>query len=181
MEVIEIIKDAFEFPSKDMKILLVYIVLSLLAGAFSLGGALMYGLGFYKSELFLWGGLALIIAMVIAWIMYGYSISVIKSGIELDDTVPEFSWWDNFITGFDNFIVTIVYFIIIPAVRVYFFVILVYNDLTDVGLLLRNQIMQFFFVHKGILAFDFLIFGIFKIILSELKMHFNSYFVRMSS
>lgn len=114
MEVIEIIKDAFEFPSKDMKILLVYIVLSLLAGAFSLGGALMYGLGFFNSELFLWGGLALIIAMVIAWVMYGYSISVIKSGIELDDKVPEFNWWDNFITGFNNFIVTIVYFLI-PA------------------------------------------------------------------
>lgn len=126
MEVIDIIKDAFEFPSKDMKILLVYIVLSLLAGAFSLGGALMYGLGFYKSELFLWGGLALIIAMVIAWIMYGYSISVIKSGIELDNTVPEFSWWDNFITGFDNFIVTIVYFLI-PA-----FIVAVIGIITDI-------------------------------------------------
>ena len=62
----------------------------------------------------MWGGMAVIISLLIGWVMYGYLISVIKSGIEQSDEVPGFEWWENFITGFNNFIVTIVYFVI-PA------------------------------------------------------------------
>ena len=74
----------------------------------------MYVLGFVSPECFLWGGIAVIISMLIGWVLSGYLISIIKSGIELDDQVPVFEWWDNFITGFNYFIVSIVYFII-PA------------------------------------------------------------------
>ena len=58
--------------------------------------------------------------------MSGYLISVIKSGIDLDSEVPEFSWWDNFITGFNNCIVSIVYFII-PA-----FIVVIAGYLTNI-------------------------------------------------
>ena len=50
MEVMEIIKDAFVFPSKDMKILLIYVILSVVAGLFSLGGTFAYILGFIVPE-----------------------------------------------------------------------------------------------------------------------------------
>ena len=126
MEVIEIIKDAFEFPSKNMNIFLKYVLLSLVAGIFLIGGLLAYVLGFINPESFLWGGMALIVAMLIGWVLSGYSISVIKSGIDLDDEVPEFKWWDNFITGFNNFIVSIVYFLI-PA-----FIVVVVGYLTNI-------------------------------------------------
>ena len=119
MEVIEIIKEAFLFPSKDYRTLLIYVLLSVLACGFSFIGILVYVLGFIIPECFLWGGMAVIISMLIGWVMYGYLISVTKSGIDLDDEVPEFEWWDNFITGFNNFIVAIVYFII-PALIVVF-------------------------------------------------------------
>ena len=114
MDVIDIIKDSFIFPSKDMKTLLIYVLLSLIAGAFSLVGILVYILGFIQPECFMWGGMAIVVSMLIGWVMYGYSVSVIKSGIDLSDEVPKFEWWENFIIGFDNFIVTIVYFLI-PA------------------------------------------------------------------
>ena len=114
MEVMEIIKDAFVFPSKDMKTLLIYVILSVVAGLFSLGGTFAYILGFIVPEFFMWGGMAVIISMLIGWVLYGYLVSVIKSGIEQSDEVPQFEWWENFITGFNNFIVTIVYFVI-PA------------------------------------------------------------------
>jgi len=114
MEIMEIIKDAFVFPSKDIKILLIYVVLSIIAGAFSVIGTLVYVLGVVNPECFMWGGIAVIISLLIGWVMSGYLVSVIKSGIDQDDEVPEFVWWDNFITGFNNFIVSIVYFII-PA------------------------------------------------------------------
>ena len=126
MDVIEIIKDAFVFPSKNIKILLIYVVLALLAGAFSVGGTLVYILGFITPECFMWGGIAFIVSLVIGWLLSGYLISVVKSGIDLDDEVPEFEWWKNFNTGFDNFIVSIVYFII-PA-----FIVLVVGFLTNV-------------------------------------------------
>ena len=114
MDVIEIIKDAFVFPSKNIQVLLIYVVLSIVAGVLSVGGTLTYALGIVSPECFMWGGLACVVAMLIGWVLSGYLISVIKSGIDLDSEVPEFSWWDNFITGFNNCIVSIVYFII-PA------------------------------------------------------------------
>lgn len=114
MDVIEIIKDAFVFPSKDFKILLIYVLLSVIAGVFSVFGTLVSLLGFVVPECFMWGGMAAIVSMLIGWVLYGYLVSVIKSGIERSDEVPQFEWWENFITGFNNFIVTIVYFLI-PA------------------------------------------------------------------
>ena len=114
MEIIEIIKDAFVFPSKNIQQLLIYVVLSILAGAFSVIGTLVYILGFINAQCFLFGGLIFIASLLIGWVLLGYLISVIKSGIDLDDEVPVFEWWENFITGFNNFIVSIVYYII-PA------------------------------------------------------------------
>lgn len=126
MEIIEIIKNALVFPSENVGTFLIFVVLSILASAFSAIGVLVYALGVVNAELFLWGGLAAVIAMVIGWVMSGYLISVIKSGIELDDEVPEFEWWENFTTGFNNFIVSIVYFVI-PA-----FIVVVVGYLTNV-------------------------------------------------
>ena len=126
MDVIEIIKDSFKFPSKNIRMLLIYEVLAILAAAFSVIGTFAYVLGFISPECFLWGGCAVVVSLLIGWVLSGYLISVIKSGIELDDEVPEFVWWDNFITGFDCFIVLIVYYII-PA-----FIALVVAVITNV-------------------------------------------------
>ena len=126
MDVIEIIKDAFVFPSKNIQVLLIYVVLSIVAGVLSVGGTLTYALGIVSPECFMWGGLACVVAMLIGWVLSGYLISVIKSGIDLDSEVPEFSWWDNFITGFNNCIVSIVYFII-PA-----FIVVIAGYLTNI-------------------------------------------------
>jgi hypothetical protein len=126
MDVMELIKDAFVFPSKNIKNLLIYELLAIVAGIFSLGGTVTYFLGVLNPELFMWGGIACIISMLIGWVLSGYLISVIKSGIDLDDKVPEFEWWENFTTGFDNFIVTIVYFVI-PA-----FIVVVVGYLTNI-------------------------------------------------
>ena len=114
MEIVEIIKDALVFPSTDLRTFFIFVLLTIFASVFGTVGILLYILGVLNAEFFLWGGLAAIVAILIGWVMSGYSISVIKSGIELEDEVPEFVWWDNFITGFNGFIVSIVYFII-PA------------------------------------------------------------------
>lgn len=118
MDVVEIIKDALVFPSENIGQLLIYEILAILAAGLSIIGTIVYILGFIKPECFMWGGLAGVVALVLAWILSGYLLSVVKSGIEHDDKVPQFEWWDNFIIGFDNFIVSIVYFII-PAFIVF--------------------------------------------------------------
>jgi len=143
MEIKEIIKDAFVFPSKNLGTFSIYVVLSILAGAFAVGGSFSYLLGLIGSESFLMGGIALIISMLIGWVLSGYLISVIKSGIDLDDEVPEFEWWDNFITGFNNFIVAIVYFII-PAfiVAVVGYITNIYGNITTVVLETISQTLN---------------------------------------
>lgn len=126
MNVIDIIKDSFVFPSKNIKLLVIFELLSIIAGVFSVIGTVVYVLGFVIPECFMWGGIAVIVSMLIGWILSGYLISVIKSGIELDDDVPEFEWWDNFNNGFNYFIVSIVYFIV-PAV-----IVLIVGYLTNI-------------------------------------------------
>ena len=69
MDVIEIIKDSFVFPSKDMKTLLIYVLLSLVAAAFSFFGTIVYVLGFLNPECFMWGGMAVVISLLIGWVI----------------------------------------------------------------------------------------------------------------
>ncbi len=154
MEVMDLIKDAFLFPSKNPRVLLIYIILAILVGGLSTTGTLIYALGFVVPEGFLWGGLAVVIAMVIGWVMSGYLISVIKSGIDLDDEVPEFVWWDNFITGFDNFIVSIVYFII-PAfiVAVVGYATNIYGNIMTVAMAIVAE-AQGAYLGTSVIAYD---------------------------
>lgn len=155
MDMVEIIKDAFLFPSKDIKLLLIYELLAVLAAGFLGIGTLVYVLGFVSPECFLWGGLAVVISLVIGWVLSGYLISVIKSGIELEDNAPEFEWWDNFITGFSNFIVSIVYFII-PALIVLFVGIAtnVYGNFIEVAMEFYAQVLSVYLGTSTVIAYD---------------------------
>ena len=117
MNITEIIKDAFLFPSKNTGRFAIYLLLSVLMVGFALGGAFTYAFGFIDAENYLTGGIYLIISMLVGFIISGYHIKVIKSGTELDDNVPVFELYENFMTGFDNFIVSLAYFII-PALIV---------------------------------------------------------------
>ena len=168
MEIIEIIKDAFVFPSKNLGTFSIYVVLSILAGAFAVGGSFLYLVGLIDSESFLMGGIALIISMLIGWVLSGYLISVIKSGIDLDDEVPEFEWWDNFITGFNNFIVAIVYFII-PAfiVAVVGYITNIYGNITTVVLETISQTLNVLLgVTSGSAALDIIFPAIVNLVIS---------------
>ena len=117
MNITEIIKDAFLFPSKNTGKFAMYLLLSVLMIGFVIGGIVTYSFGFINEEDYLIGGIYLLIAMMIGFILYGYRLRVIKSGIELDDNVPSFELYENFMTGFDNFVVTLFYYII-PALIV---------------------------------------------------------------
>lgn len=112
MNVTEIIKDAFLFPSKNIGRFAIYLLLSLFMAWFVFMGVFTYASGLINAGNYLTGGMCLIISLLIGFIIAGYHIMVIKSGIELDDEVPAFEWYENFMTGFDNVLVSMIYFMI---------------------------------------------------------------------
>ncbi len=112
MNVTEIIKDAFLFPSKNIGKFAIYLLLSLFMAWFVFMGIFTYASGLINAVNYLTGGMCLIISLLIGFIITGYHIKVIKSGIELNDNVPVFEWYEDFMTGFDNIMVSMLYFII---------------------------------------------------------------------
>lgn len=115
MELMEIIKESFVFPSTDWAKLAIYIVLTLVIGILFSLGFFFAAAGSYNIPISILGILILIGAFILAFILSGYIISIIKSGIERDDAVPEFSWKADLVSGIKYVVVTIVYFII-PAI-----------------------------------------------------------------
>lgn len=145
MNMTEIIKDAFLFPSKNPGRFAIYLILSVLLVGFTLGGAFTYAFGFIDADNYLAGGAYLIIAMMIAFIIAGYHIKLVKSGIERDANAPVFELFENFMTGFENFIVSIAYYIL-PT----FIVILVGIDTNLFGNameLVKEFVLQIFNVY----------------------------------
>ena len=66
MNIKEIIKDAFLFPSKNTGRFAIYLLLSVLMVGFALGGVFTYSFGFINADNYLAGGVYLIIAMLIS-------------------------------------------------------------------------------------------------------------------
>ena len=117
MEIMDIIKEAFIFPSEDIGKLAIYIVLTIVTGFLAVGGIVSTALGFLDTSAYAVVGIILfIIALIIGFIISGYQISLIKSGINQSDA-PEFEWKKNIIDGIYCLIISIVYFII-PAIVV---------------------------------------------------------------
>ena len=112
MNVTEIIKDAFLFPSKNIGRFAIYLLLAVFMAWVAFMGVFTYASGLINAGNYLTGGMCLIISMLIGFVIAGYHIKVIKSGIEHDDNVPAFEWYENFMTGFDNVMVSILYFMI---------------------------------------------------------------------
>ncbi|WP_405294634.1 DUF4013 domain-containing protein [Methanobrevibacter sp.] len=117
MKITEIIKDAFLFPSKNTGRYAIYLLLSVLIVLFALGGVLTNAFGIIDSENYLTGGMYFLIAFIIGILISGYHIKIIKSGIEHDENVPGFKLYEDFMTGFDNAVVLIFYYMI-PALIV---------------------------------------------------------------
>ena len=118
MEIMEIIKDAFIFPSQNLEKLAIYIVLTVVTGLL-IGGGLALSLlsAMNASYLAIIGVILLIIGIILALIISGYQLAILKTGIDLVDEAPAFDWKNDLISGIKLLIVGIVYFII-PAIIV---------------------------------------------------------------
>jgi len=110
MNLREILTDAIKYPISDTRKFLIFCVLIILM---SLSTVLpSYGL---KD-----GTLAIILSLVtfiVLFVVLGYSMEIIKGGIEGDETLPDFDYVKQFVIGIKAMILEIIYFII-PAVFV---------------------------------------------------------------
>lgn len=120
MEIIDIVKDSFMFPTKNLKALVLYMVIMIACFACVAVGVVFAIFAFADSIAYLAGTLIFaIIAVLILFILLGYSIDIIKTGIDLQDEAPDFDWQNDLIKGIKAVIVDIVYFII-PAILTLF-------------------------------------------------------------
>ena len=118
MEITDIIKEAFIFPSTDLAKLAIFIALSFVSILMSVLGLTFFVVGLLDNGAYAVIGVVLFIAgLILGFILSGYLISILKSGIDGDENVPEFKWKEDLITGIKYLIVNIVYFII-PAIIV---------------------------------------------------------------
>ena len=115
MEITEIIKDSLMFPANNLKALAIYIAITFVVGILVAGG-IFSALGIQNSALYgILSFILFIIAVLVGFILSGYEIDIIKTGIEFEDLAPDFDWKADLIRGIKAIIVAIVYFII-PAI-----------------------------------------------------------------
>ena len=83
MDITEIIKRAIVFPSKNLEILSIYAILSVLGGAFAVQGVITFLFGIIDLTNFVIGAIYIAIAIIIGIITRSISVQCVKSGIEI--------------------------------------------------------------------------------------------------
>ena len=105
MNLREIITDAIKFPISDIRKFLIFCILIILM---SLSTVLpSYGLKNDTLSIIL-----SLVTLIVAFVVLGYLIDVIKSGTDSDDTLPDFDYVKQFVLGIKALILDIIYFII---------------------------------------------------------------------
>jgi hypothetical protein len=118
MEILDIIKDAFIFPTNNLEKLAIYIVLTFVVGLLIGGGVILAVFSTMDaSYLAIIGAILFILGIILSLIISGYQLGIMKSGIDLNDEAPAFDWKNDLINGIKLLVVSIVYFII-PAIIV---------------------------------------------------------------
>lgn len=140
MDLSEIVKNAFIFPSKNLETLSIYALLSVLSGAFAVEGVISSVLGIWNITDFVIGIICLAIAIILGLITRRISIQCIRSGINLEEKLPEFNWWTSIGTGFSKIVISIVYFLL-PFVIILILALItgVFDSIMAVGNALVTQ------------------------------------------
>ena len=110
MNLREIITDAIKYPISDTRKFLIYCALIILMSLSTILPS--YGLKNDTLSIIL-----SVVTLIAAFTVLGYSVEVIKGGIEGDDTLPDYDYVKQFVIGIKAMILEIIYFII-PTVIV---------------------------------------------------------------
>ena len=121
MDFRDIFSDALTFPFNNIVSFILFIVLGIIAGI-AIGGALAgvaFGMSSNSVLAVLGSGfLGFVIALVVFFIISGYQLDIIKSGIQRSPNGPTIDPVRQLLNGLKMFVVSIVYYII-PFIIVY--------------------------------------------------------------
>ena len=108
MNLREIIMDAIKYPLSDTRKFLIFCVLIILMSL----STILPSYGLKNDTLTL---ILSLVTLIVSFIVLGYSVDVIKGGVEGDEILPDFDYVKQFVNGIKALILDIIYFII-PAV-----------------------------------------------------------------
>ena len=106
----ENITNAIKYPISDTRKFLIFCVLNILMSL----SVIIPSYGINNSTLDI---ILTLVSLIIFFIVLGYSVDVIKGGVEGEDTLPNFDYVKHFVVGIKALLLNIIYFII-PAVIV---------------------------------------------------------------
>lgn len=104
MQIFDILKDSVKYPLIDIKSLLII-------GVILLVGSLLDSLGVYTDNASI-GVLGTILSLIVSVFILGYSLDILKFGIDLKDEFPMIDIKNNLKNGVKMIIVSIIYYLI---------------------------------------------------------------------
>ena len=115
MEILDIIKDSFMFPANNLTALAIYIAITFVVGILAGIGAAVGALAANSGAFVIVAAIMFILALVVSFVLAGYEVDIVKTGIDLEDVAPSIDFKNDLVRGIKAIIVAIVYFII-PAI-----------------------------------------------------------------
>lgn len=115
MDISDIMSDALVYPFHNIKALVIYIILGIIAGiaiAGTLGAVVASSASNNVLATIGSGIIGIIITLLIGFLISGFQLDIIKYGINRDPGSPGIDFVRQFINGVKLFVVNIVYFII---------------------------------------------------------------------
>lgn len=115
MELGEIFSDALGYPLRNIKALIIYVILGIIFGIAISGTAAGVLAGAAAKNPFATIGsgiIGIVIALIIDFVISGYQLDIIKYGIERSSAAPGIDFIRQFISGVKLFVVNIVYLIV---------------------------------------------------------------------
>lgn len=115
MELMEIFSDALVYPFNNIKALIIYMILGIILGIAIAGTLVAVGASAAADNILALIGsgiLGIIVALLIAFVISGYELDIIKFGILRDGGAPSIDFVRQFVNGVKYFVVTIVYMLI---------------------------------------------------------------------
>lgn len=104
MKLLENYKNSISYPFQSWKNLIILAILLFICSLFSL-----------VSNAWI-ASILLFISIIIGWIANGYVVSIVENTINGSDSVPNFVWKSNALTGIRLFVINIIYGIIIIVI-----------------------------------------------------------------
>ena len=105
MEFGEIFSNALKYPISDYKRLLILGVICLVINI----PVVLTQFNYVNASLFLvWT----LVAIILGLLILGYSLSIMKKGIDLEDEIPDIDFTKNLVDGIKSFVVTFIYYLI---------------------------------------------------------------------